>query len=196
MAEEPNERTEGEGAAAPPLRRRTLTPEQRRFMGTPRLKDEPEKKELRETRTEEPVAPSVPEAIAPREEKPPDDAPARRKGRTTVAKLKPGVRLSPGPDHNWSLLGLGAVILLGLAFYGGMKFPALMRQIYAGRQAPALESSIQQKYVGLSANELVTQALAAERAGNFQEATDKLSRGQAKGPDLSRHPFSRRKNCL
>ena len=64
-----------------------------------------------------------------------------------------------------------------------MKFPALMRQIYAGRQAPALESSIQQKYAGLSANELVTQALAAERAGNFQEATDKLI--AAKHKDLT-----------
>ncbi|MGZ5552586.1 MAG: tetratricopeptide repeat protein, partial [Chthoniobacterales bacterium] len=184
----PNERREAEGS--PPIlsgsRRQTLTPEQRRFMGTPRLKDETprEEEKVPERQPEEPIkaAPPQPVAIAV-EEKPAAKLPEKRKGRTTVTVLKPDVPLTPPPDYTRTLLVVSGVIVLALTFYAGTRFPALLQRISAGRKAPPLESGVQQKYAGLTANELVAQALAAERTGNFQEAADKLI--AAKHKDLN-----------
>jgi tetratricopeptide (TPR) repeat protein len=184
--EEPNESKTGPSSVGPPSRRPKLTPEQRRFMETPRIKDEVEAEPARKVApvTSPPpvVIPPPTETRAAIEEEKPVRVPERKTRKKTAAVINPDVPLTRPPDLRFWLI-LSGLVVLGLVFFAGTKFPAVARRIYLGRKPPALESAALQKYATFSADELVAQALAAERAGNFQDAADKLI--AAKHKDLN-----------
>jgi tetratricopeptide (TPR) repeat protein len=71
------------------------------------------------------------------------------------------------------VLILGALILLGGAFYAGTKVQRV-KAFLASRNRPDVTNVDPQKFPGLSADELVEQALAAERLGNWREAIERL----------------------
>jgi tetratricopeptide (TPR) repeat protein len=68
---------------------------------------------------------------------------------------------------------IGGLILLGAAFYTGTKVRSL-KAFIASRSKPEIAGIDQKKFPGLSADELVEQALAAERLGEWHEAVDRL----------------------
>ena len=71
------------------------------------------------------------------------------------------------------VLVIGGLILLGGAFYGGTKIRYL-KGLLASKQKPGISNIDPKKYPGVTSDELVEQALAAERIGNWREAVDRL----------------------
>ena len=79
-----------------------------------------------------------------------------------------------------AFLILGTILLLGLSFYAGAKLN-YVKYLLASRNAPKLDQTAA-RYRGLSTEELVKQALIAERAGQWQDAVERFM--AAKNKDL------------
>ncbi len=77
-----------------------------------------------------------------------------------------------------AILILGAILLLGLSFYGGTKFN-YVKYLIASRNAPKLDKS-PDLYPGIVPEDLVKQALVAERAGQWQEAVERFMAAKKK----------------
>ncbi len=157
-------------------RRRGLTPEQRRFLNKPRsTPNEPEGEAEPET---QPAAPPWAEALAkpgmPASEMPRANAPnepaATPAAAAVVAQVDKGSRAI---ELQQAFLILGAILLLGLTFYGGTKLNYI-RFLIASRNAPAMDESGPDQYPGVAAPDLVKQALLDERDGKWQEAADRF----------------------
>jgi tetratricopeptide (TPR) repeat protein len=169
-----------------------LTPEQRRFMGTPRLRDEPaEVKEepaeevapTPELSAEEPKADSP--AVEPIQEREADDehpdeetreiAPAReRERKRTIGGVRTNTPAARHSEMQTPLLLLGAVIILFAVFFAGKKFDSLKNALFSSRTTQKEPDGFQDKYPGLSADELVVQALMSEKRGDRQDAADRF----------------------
>lgn len=180
-------------------RRRGLTPEQRRFLGAPRIREKraetpgvhedtradatvpylPEeapadpprtfdpsrRTEKAETATPSPIHEGEQETRETREPEDPDSGPSKK-------LLRPDEERSRIPEMQRALLILGALLLLGLTFYVGMRFPYWRHKLYSARNAPKLDQ-VRDKFPGISAEELVQQALKLERAGNKRDAAER-----------------------
>lgn len=158
-------------------RRRGLTPEQRRFLNQSRsTPNEPASEAEPEHET---AAPPWAEALAkpgmPASDKPPEtDAPE------TEVETPPGVAVVQQVDKGaraievqQAFIILGAILLLGLAFYGGTKL-SYIRFLIASRNAPAIDENGPDVYPGVAAPDLVKQALLDERDGKWQDAADRF----------------------
>ena len=176
-------------------RPRTLTSEQRRLLGTPRPLherveaekeiDEPAPVEeiaappARERETREPQKPAAKEHF---EEEPEEPKPASE-------EPEPGPRVVVRRDDKSSraiemqhaALIIGAIVVLFLTFYVGKKFE-YWRYLWMMKNKPKLTEKIPDNYPGVSANELVEQALASERASLWRDAAQRLM--AAKHKDL------------
>ncbi len=190
--ENPNEPT-GEDK---PIRS-ALTPEQRRFLGTPRTRrqkdDErssPEtspsaREEAPQSAPAEPVTPAPVSQPAPSAERPrPAAAPE-----TEREVRKPAPPITTASDATGSrasemqnvILIIGVVILLGLAFFVGKKFDYWKYKIFT-KSKPTMEAAAD-KFPGQTSDQLVEQGLALERQGKFAEAADHFM--EAKRKDLT-----------
>ncbi len=153
-----------DSGAGPPTpkersRRVPLTPEQRRFLGRGRSAyDQP---------APAPPSPKSPEPETVKDApSPPPDRPQKREKRVRpVKKWRPARVLE---TQNLVLI-IGALILLALTFYIGKKFEYWKYAITTRNNAD-LAGTEASKYPGVSAEELVDQALVAERLGHWQEA--------------------------
>ncbi len=171
---------EEQNPAAP--RRRTLTPEQRSFLGTPRKSSEP----ARESPTPAPERP----ASSPKEATP--SHPAERRSHSS-----PGGRVPPQPqaqarteqsrvvELQTAIYVLGGLLALGMIFYAGLKFDAVKYHLLTRiRGSEQLERG-PDKYPGLSSDELLETALAAEKRGDWKEATDRMIAAKQKDHALA-----------
>ena len=193
---EPNEQTAsesqpGEDSAQNRERRsrpRTLTPEQRRFLGRPRpLHERAEggKNLEEELVTKEQSAPTP----QPREE------PKPQKQRVVTARPKEPKKVEPARVEQKSeprgavrvvdkkssraievqhaALVIGAILVLCFAFYVGKKFD-YWRYVLMTRTKPKLLDKTVEKFPNSSAGELIEQALAAERRGDWHDAVERF----------------------
>jgi len=193
MAEgEPNDEHQPEGMPSDPSgapgeipRRRFLTPEQRRLLGGARSRSDrarpAEPADL--TPVAEPVSVSgevgrgaaTGHSISSKEE--------ATTGSTASGESRPAAR--PGsvmPTDQQSFRAfemqkvaiiIGSLILLGAVFYVGTKV-TYWRYLYRAHQMEKQEQSVPDKFPGVSSDDLVEQALAAQSAGRWQEAGERL----------------------
>lgn len=73
-----------------------------------------------------------------------------------------------------ALLIIAVLVVLGLTFFVGMKFPLWKYRIMSARNAPEMEGTVASKFPGLSAEELVDQALKLEGEGKLQDAAERF----------------------
>jgi len=83
------------------------------------------------------------------------------------------MNLNRGFDFGRALLVLGGILALVLAFYVGRKFDHWRSALLAGRQEPKIEQ-VKDRFGNRSADELVREALVAQRAGRIPEAIELL----------------------
>lgn len=170
---EPEERKPSDSSSSA-IRRRGLTPEQRRFLGTPRpTPDKAAAPAQCDTPTyEAPLAASAASdftsASGARVEAP-ATAGARKKSADVLAPAKGSRRL----EMRSAILILGALLFLIIIFLAGRKFDALKYRIMTRLNAKELEGG-PNKFPGLTTDELIETALAAERRGDWQEASERL----------------------
>ena len=168
-------------------RRQGLTPEVRRFLGRGRswhdreaakaaqaepaadLPPESSSSEVRET------APPPASQWSPSVEPVPPSQPKPERPRTTppAATVVTDQKISRALEMQTVALIIGGFILLGATFYAGTKVRYL-KAFLSSRNKPKLANVETQKFPGLSSDELVEQALAAERLGNWREAVERL----------------------
>lgn len=197
-----------------------ITPALRRFLGPARTRhDRPESEEtetVNEPPTVEREMPAVDKTPSPRRrEKPAKESPSvpEEKG-TESAEVATEVteteaESSPPPRWlpiaiDWKLmrtiqmqyvaLGFGVIFLLVATFYVGMKFPR-WKQAIASSRKPKLPALATAKFPAGSAEELVEQALAAERVGNWQEAVERFIAAKHKNPSYRGILFRAAKLC-
>jgi tetratricopeptide (TPR) repeat protein len=193
--EEPEEKAQSQGessndAPSPPAAERpqriTITPELRRFLGPARSRhDRPatEKKSSDLPPTIEKTTPELPGAEEPKGTRPEQALPAVVN--EELAKAEPEPRIPQSPKAvmpNWKswraaemqnvALIIGALFLLLITFYAGKKFE-YWKYLIVPRNKPRL-SGVADKFPGLSAEQLIEQALAAERLGNWQDAVERF----------------------
>ncbi|MEO8044566.1 MAG: tetratricopeptide repeat protein [Spartobacteria bacterium] len=159
-------------------RRRGLTPEQRRFLNTPRSTPN-EPGDETEPEDETTTAPAWAEALA-KPGMPASEMPHTRGVPEETGEAPPGVAAVQEVDKGsraielqQAVLILGAILLLGLTFYGGTKL-SYIKFLIATRNAPTVDSSGPDPYPGVAAPDLVKQALLDERADKWQEAADRF----------------------
>lgn len=170
-----------------PSRRKALTPEQRRLLGTARSlphrqRDEPaEPPSSREPAAPalerpaarpsgaSPIEPTDPTAAAPAEE--------RRRG----PSLQDQTKASRHVEMRHAILVIGVLIFLVAIFYAGRKFDRAKGFIMSRMNAKALDAG-PEKFPGLTSEELVEAALAAEKQGDWEGAAQRFL--EAKRKDL------------
>ena len=119
-------------------RRHALTPEQRRFLNTPRAPSrEPESDALCEEIAAEPEAPMS--VSAPREEPKPRRMPSAGSAppRLAAAPVAQVEKASRTLELQHAIIIIGALFLLGLTFYVGTKYNYL-KYLIATRHEPTL----------------------------------------------------------
>jgi len=148
-----------------------VTPEQRRFLGGAssfRQQSVPEKKPARSAPgpTVHPASPSsaaVPETKTPRRAR--------------------GWRISTPVELQKIVLLLGAVMLLGGAFYVGKKIE-YWKYLIATRKDAETVAKLTSEFAGASAEELVENAIVAERLGRWDEAAKRFIAAKYKNAAL------------
>ena len=173
-AGEPNEKGERESPETTGSRRRSLTPEQRRFLNKPRAAlNEP-------SREETPPAPPHPSDRKPAEPtREPAEPLVSERQSVAVAPVPEAAKASRAIELQQALLILGGLLILGLAFYGGTKLNYL-RYLIASRHTPKMEVEGSDPYPGVAPAELVQQALVAEQAGKWQDAVERFMAAKRK----------------
>ncbi len=157
-------------------RRRGLTPEQRRFLNTPRsAPNETEAEAEAETRPPPPRAePKTPPESRPAEKVQDAASPEESADVPAGAPVVPiADKGSRAIELQQAFIILGAILLLGLTFYGGTKLNYI-RYLIASRNAPTMDAAGPDPYPGVAAPDLIKQALLDERAGKWQEAADRF----------------------
>lgn len=178
-------------SGAPLSRRAGLTREQRRLLNTPRSPDQtlastpieeaspaaaPPERKIDETAA---PRPKPPEKLAGKEASAADSAEAPRPSPSQVP-LDQQAKSSRLIEMQHAILNIGALLLLGLTFYLGKNFDRFKYMILT-RVRPAPEK-IPDKFPGVAADDLVSQALVAEREGHWKDAVQRLM--SAKQKDL------------
>lgn len=150
-----------------PARRRRLTPEQRRLLGTPRARDE----EATPRRAPEVprTPPPYPRPVARALEHSP-----RAEGRSGGGERHLNKKKSRVLEMQRALVAIGILIVLGLTFFVGMKFPYWKYRLSMARNAPTLDGTPASKYAGVSSAALVKEGLRLQRNGNFQGAAERF----------------------
>jgi len=161
----------GEAPASEPSRRHRpagITPEQRRLLDTPRdLSGHRAGHEAEEDTASGPDPEKGSTQLPPAESDPTHKsrriAPGDFGGVTV--RGQPAVHASRAFEAQQAFLIVGIIALVGLSFYGGTKLN-YVKYLLASRNAPKLDETAK-RYSGIAADELVKQALIAERAGQW-----------------------------
>jgi tetratricopeptide (TPR) repeat protein len=91
---------------------------------------------------------------------------------------------SRAPEMHHALYIISALIFLCAIFYAGRKFDAIRYHLMARLNPPELEKAVD-KFPGVSAEELIETALAAERRGDWQDSADRFLAAKRKNLALS-----------
>jgi tetratricopeptide (TPR) repeat protein len=134
---------------------------------------------LRQRETREPQKPAAKEHF---EEESAEPTPASEEPeRGPRALIKRDEKSSRAIELQHAVLIIGAIVALFLTFYVGKKFE-YWRYLWMQKNKPKLTEKIPDKYPGVSANELVEQALASEHTSLWRDAAQRLM--AAKHKDL------------
>lgn len=148
-----------------------LTPEQRRFLGRARsVHDQPP---VESKLAKLPPAPK-PKAPAPDEPRLSEQKPPRRTRRW---------RISTAVELQTVALLIGALMFLGGAFYIGKKYE-YWKYLIASRREAAIAAKMTGEFADASAEELVENAVVAERLGKWDEAAKRLIAAKYKNAAL------------
>jgi tetratricopeptide (TPR) repeat protein len=162
-----------------------LSPELRKFLGTPKglqaraeaetaKEERPEAAAPRRSSADVPRPQSSrrprPEQAGPREEEP---APPARPSWSTKQPVSVDHTAIRRAEVRRAVIIIGALLLLGMVFYVGRKFEYLKYRMLAARHDKTTQAANDQ-FPGVSAEELVEQAVTAERAGDYNEAARRL----------------------
>ncbi len=88
--------------------------------------------------------------------------------------MRPDQTAARTSEMQRAIIIVGAILLLGLTFYVGAKFPYWRYKLFQAGKTPSLEGTVANKFPGVSVDDLVTQGLKAQRAGDFQDAAERL----------------------
>lgn len=163
-------------------RRQPLTPALRRFLGPGRswhdreaAKEEAEAAADIASQKEANEPDASPPSPGPSEpsETPPSVKTERRRTSQPTPTLAPDQKISRKLEMQTVAIIAGVLILLGGTFYAGTKIRTL-KAFLTSRNKPETSDATTKKFAGLSSEELVEQALAAERLGNWKEAVERL----------------------
>ncbi len=167
----------GSGEAA---RRRGLTPEQRRLLGSARTRSD---------RPQEPAQIPAPENEAPSASPEPpakerisastESADESRPSAHPVTVLRPDQESSRIFELQKAVLIIGCLLLLAVVFYLGTKVPYWL-YLYRSHQKQKVEASRPEKFPGVSSDDLVEEALRANAAGRWREAGERLLEARRK----------------
>jgi tetratricopeptide (TPR) repeat protein len=183
----PSESTAGSERGRSSPRRQALTPEVRRFLGGGRSRHDREAAKAKaaeqaadlppessSTEVHETAPPPTSQWSPPVESMPaPQPKPERPRTSPPAATVVSDQKISRALEMQTVALVIGGIILLGATFYFGTKMRSL-KAFLASRNKPQLANVDAQKFPGLSSDELVEQALAVERLGNWREAVERL----------------------
>jgi tetratricopeptide (TPR) repeat protein len=156
-----------------------ITPEQRRFFGGARSHAEPQPPKQQPSKST-PVQAAPPVAGPLPERKPP------RRGKRW--------RISAPAEMQKIVLILGALMLLGGTFYVGKKY-AYWKYLLATRKDAEMVAKLTSEFPGTTAEELVENAIVAERLGKWDEAAKRFIAAKYKNPALSGVLFRAAKLC-
>lgn len=148
-----------------------LTPEQRRFLGGARS--------VHDQSTAEPKLTKSPPASKPTAAAP--DGP--RLSEQKAPRRARGWRISTAVEMQTVALLIGALMFLGGAFYVGKKYE-YWRYLIASRREAAIAAKMTGEFAGASAEELVENAVVAERLGKWDEAAKRLIAAKYKNAAL------------
>jgi tetratricopeptide (TPR) repeat protein len=154
-----------------------LTPEQRRFFGGARSHAGQS--------PAPPVSPAEQKAPKPALEakpKPPPSSSARLPEEKTRRRAR-GWRISTPVELQKIMLGVGALILIGGTFYVGKKYE-YWRYLIATRRDAKVIAKMTSEYSGASTEELVENAIVAERIGKWDEAAKRFIAAKYKNPAI------------
>jgi tetratricopeptide (TPR) repeat protein len=157
-------------------RPRSLTPEQRRLLGTPRPLHERVERELR---GESDTSSSLKETnFDTSSESTEGKFPSPSKTETEERKPPSLVRRasdksSRAIEMQHATLIIGALLVLCLTFYVGKKFD-YWRYILTTRNEPKLTEATPDKFPGIPVDTLIEEALADERGNHWRDATERL----------------------
>ncbi|MGI8957674.1 MAG: tetratricopeptide repeat protein, partial [Chthoniobacterales bacterium] len=174
--EQPTSDPESRPAPNQSSRRRGLTPEQRRLLNRPRSAPNEPKSEPAQ---EKPAPTPLPERPAAPESRPEEkedvtseweEDPAEPGGIPIVSAADKGTRVI---ETQQAFIILGAILLLGLTFYGGTKL-SYIKFLIASRNPPAMATNGPDLFPGVGAPDLIRQALLDERASKWQDAADRF----------------------
>ncbi|HEY1769282.1 MAG TPA: tetratricopeptide repeat protein [Chthoniobacterales bacterium] len=169
----------GESESSRQPRRSGLTPEQRRFLNRPRSSpNEPahEETELDKPKTDENISQPEPTTQLPAPDAT-DENPNHHQ--MAAAPLQQFETASRRFELQQAFLIIGGFFLLGLTFYVGTKYNYL-KSLAASRQKPTLSDHTPDQFPGVDADDLVDQALVAERDGKWEEAVVRLMAAKRK----------------
>ncbi len=179
--------------------RRALTPELRRFLNTPRaippIAEEAKSPPAEGAPAAEIAPPPAPvegrsrrpavpkprplEPAPPKTEQAPSPPEKSEPARPAAASVSQVEKASRVIELQHALLIIGALVLVGLAFYGGTKLNYL-RYLIASRQKPALEETGRDLFPGIGAEDLVKQALVAQKEGRLEDAVERFMAAKRK----------------
>jgi tetratricopeptide (TPR) repeat protein len=205
--------------AAEGPRRAAITSELRRFLGVARSRPGRSAKKKKARRLPSPVqkaTPEMPREPEPTEAHPEATRPQRiklprtpptsvNKEKSTAAQLPQRMPVQPAaalvPDRKSRraaemqkiALIIGGLFLLLFTFYVGKKFEYLKYRI-ASWNKPKL-SGVSDKFPGASSEQLIDQALAAERLGNWHEAVERFLSAKQKNLNYRGLLFRTAKLC-
>lgn len=172
----------GSSPEPPASRRKPLTPELRKFLGPGRswhdreaAKEAAEDSE-RQAETAAAGTPMIesepqPSALVPDPDRTSRAEPRRRPPPTP--SVVPDQKISRAHEMQTVALIVCGFILLGAVFYAGTK-ARYLRALVASKNKTEIPNVDLKKYPGLTADELVEQALAAERLGQWHDAVERL----------------------
>jgi tetratricopeptide (TPR) repeat protein len=138
-----------------------LTPEQRRFFGGARSMRQQSTAEQKAAKS--PPAPKAKAAAA--------DAP--RLSEQKPPRRRRSWRMSTAVEVQKVVLWIGALMFLAGAFYAGKKY-AYWKYLIASRREAAIAAKMTAEFGDASAEELVENAVVAERLGKWDEAAKRL----------------------
>ncbi len=189
MADNPSEQDEPPTPPPPERgRRKSLTPEQRRFLGTPRAGADREREDDLETSSARPASTLSPAQTPVQTEQPtpavdPEVSPRTPEAATELRKHFSGreTQASRRSEMQRALIIISILVFLAMTFFVGRQFDRLKYFIVSRVNPPDFESG-PEKFPGLTSEELVEGALAAEREGDWGGAAQRFF--EAKRKDL------------
>ncbi len=171
------------GQGAP--RRRSLTPEQRRFLDRPRpAPDEQQQTEAPLAAPEEQSeVPPTGAHDAPDEHQPEapttEDPPKRTRSAPGGVSVLGDDKVSRSIEFQSATLIIALIVGFGLAFYFGTKINYL-KYLLSSRHQPTLTGPSADQFRGVGADDLVKQALVAERDGHWQDGVERFMAAKRK----------------